>query len=178
MFFKKKQISHKDIGGIIYEVIVRFGLFQPNNPMSYEAFVSEVLELDRQQLPEGYVLEIIFGVLFGAGIAIFEKCNPSVAKSIMDGIREEMQKHAKEIGYSTSSSEAVHILFLKRLREYNATFRSPNFLPSILGKQFVLNITGREKIDHSLISVLDAATMIMWSNRNITDKILREYKII
>lgn len=177
MFFKKKQISHKDIGGIIYEVIVRFGLFEQNNPMSYDAFVSE-LRVDRQQLPEGSVLEVIFGVLFGAGIAIFEKCNPSVAKSITDGIREELQKHAREIGYNKSSSEAVDILFLKRLREYNAIFKSPNFLPIILGKQFVLNITGREKIDHSLISVLDAATMIMWSNRKITEKILREYKII
>jgi len=178
MFLKKKDISHKDIGGIIYEVIVRFGLFQKNNPMSYEAFVSEVLELDRQQLPEGYVLEIIFGVLFGAGIAIFEKCNPSVAKSIMDGIREEMQKHAKEIGYSTSSSEAVHILFLKRAREYDNIFKSSNFVPSVLGKQFVLNITGRDKIDRSLIPVLEAATTIIWSNRNITEKLLREYKVI
>ena len=178
MFFKKKQISHKDIGGIIYEVIVRFGLFQQNNPMSYEAFVSEVLELDRQQLPKGYVLEVIFGVLFGAGVAIFEKCNPSVAKSIMDGIREELQKHAGEIGYSKSSAEAVDILFLKRQREYDNIFRNPNFVPSVLGKQFVLNITGREKIDHSLFPVLEAATIIIWSNRNITEKILREYKVI
>jgi hypothetical protein len=178
MFFKKKQISHKDIGVIIYEVIVRFGLFQQNNPMSYEAFVSEVLELDRQQLPEGYVWEVIFGALFGAGIAIFEKCDPSVAKSIMDGIREELKKHAREIGYSESSSEAADILFLKRQREYNNIFRSASFIPSVLGKQFVLNITAREKIDHSLFPVLEAATTIIWSNRNITEKILREYKVI
>ena len=177
MFFKKKQISHKDIGGIIYEVIVRFGLFQQNNPMSYEAFVSEVLELDRRQLPEGYVLEIIFGVLFGAGIAIFEKCDPSVAKSIMDGIRGELQKHANEIGYTKSRSEAVDILFLKRAREYDNIFKDSNFVPSVLGKQFILNITGRKNIDHSLLPVLEAATTIIWSNRNITEKILREYKV-